>query len=290
MKLRHKLLIPFYLLTLHSLVYAQPNNTQLNITFESTPFELSRPFVTTQIQNKELRMLFDTGFSTADIGLSKEMMESISVNWLDQKTCSENAFGNKKCFDTFQIQELTLGSLTLKNIKGVLLDEETLNAMFSDEDHAQVGVIGLPLISQFEVLLNYPENNIVLSHGTPLNTNNLTEQARLLFDEANIIQTNFPINGHQARLVWDTGAISIISAQFGNDLEKKACPVIMDDSIPCVENDAINTTTTPLLPKSWFYLMPLPDDLKLDGFIGSQFFHQYPVKIDFTKHEIVLYR
>ncbi len=271
----------------NSQVYAQSIYTDLDITFETfLPREISRPFVNAKIQGQSIKLLFDTGFEPAPIALKKELLDVLSVEHLDEKQCARDAFGHKKCSNLFLIKELILGDLVLKNVRGIVLDDD--NIFSNDDDPTKLGLIGLPLISEFNVLLNYPNNKIILSRAPIQDDESLVEQSRLKFSLNGTIQTDLIIDGSVHKLLWDTGAFSILSGQLINKMNQENCPVLLDENIKCLDTTYQKDFIYPLQP-TWFYLIPFSTELNVDGFVGSQYFHRYPVKMDFNKKELVFY-
>lgn len=247
------------------------------------PGDLSRPFIQARTQNQVLNLQFDMGFTTADIALGEDTLKKFNdVIWTHTKTCSINFSGEKECYDDFILPSLTFDNQILKSIDGVKIDD--ISSMVGTYKDSNVGILGLALIKKFKVELNYPKKCILLFQGDEIaSEKNHSKYIQFTLHDKTVV-TEASINNKKILLAWDTGAISILRKNSIPEHLNNTCPVQIDPEIPCYLASSIDSSY--LYDSGWFYLMPFPDTVPFNGFIGSQFFHKHKVTFDFKKQFI----
>lgn len=245
------------------------------------PSELSRPYVEATLNQEPIQMLFDTGFEVAEIGVKKEFLSRLTnITYLKKKKCAQNAFGRPKCRQLFTASSLKLGELDLFNVTGVVFDDK-----ISENQNIQA-VIGLPLINQYQVLIDYPGHQIIFNPDQTRDKH-FTKAATFFFESKNRLETQLIVNKVRMKFFWDTGAMSCASITRLYPWEYNKCPIDFG-VFPFCTVLRIADDQSSELPQTWFLVMPLLFS-GIDGVIGAQFFHKYPIKIDFIKKEIVVY-
>lgn len=108
-------------------------------------------------------MIFDTGAYKTEITLSPHALKDIHVTYTGKQHCFP-AMDGQYCEKEFIIPELKIGDFVLKNVTGQLMPklwgghDEGFKATEASRD----GVIGLALLSQFNILLDFPHSKAIL--------------------------------------------------------------------------------------------------------------------------------
>ncbi len=117
------------------------------------------------IAGKEYPVIFDTGAKKYALALTKKALEGIQVHFTGKKICSTSVRG-KDCLDEFIVPEVQPGAFTVKNVKGVVLDNSKLwggnGQNFKETAASQNGLMGFPLLSKFNLLLDYPRAKLII--------------------------------------------------------------------------------------------------------------------------------
>lgn len=243
------------------------------------------PVATVQIQNHNIPLIFDNGASRSNIVLNKDIVKQLNLKIIptNNEVCSHDDTGKRNCLKTYIIPELKIGQLTLQNISCELMDK--LWGGHYDEGFkwfaaARNGVIGLKLLQQFNLLLDYKHSRAILTTlGTYPKEYDIKNWVAIPFDKKGII--NAQINGVNVSLVTDTGANnSIMKASAKVLVDKKPCDP-KKDLCQYLEPKTF-TVGNKQLPKIKFGVQQ--DEFPFDGVIGSSFFKEHQAFFDYQNN------
>jgi hypothetical protein len=147
---------------------------------------------------------------------------------------------------------------------------------------AKNGVIGIDLMRQFNVLLDYKNSRVILiKFGAYQNQYNVKSWIRVpVSPKTGII--NAKINGADAALVFDTGAnASIMKATAKIPAAKKSCASKSNPSCKYFETMTFMVAGKQL-PRTKFFIQK--DEFPFDGLIGSNFLKEHEVFFDFKNN------
>ncbi len=294
-KLRQFLFLLF-LLCLNSAVVAKPeaNQSVLPLKFDTgnlAPYGL--PSTVINIAGKEYPVIFDIGAKKYALALTKKALEGIQVHFTGKKICSTSVRG-KDCLDEFIVPEVQLGAFTVKNVKGVVLDNSKLwggnGQDFKETEASQIGLMGFPLLSEFNLLLDYPHAKlIVVKSGAKPTDYPVDQWISIPFQGHLLTKLNF--DNKPILLSWDTGALpSVIKESFANSILKKPCPTdapYAKKECSSIQSTSFSTTERKQLPNIWFKTInTLPPIAPFDGLVGSNFYADNMIYFDFDQKVI----
>lgn len=272
-----------------------PTQTELPLQFNTgnePPYGLPSTIIT--IQGKDIPIILDTGASKSkDISLSEYALNNIHVRFTGKVICFKTVQGNL-CQKEFIVPELRIGSFILKNVKGTLMRklwgyDKGFDEGFRATESLRNGIIGLPLLSKFNVVIDYPDSKLVLikkSHK-PFNYD-IKNWIPIKFEGP--LQTHLNIDGKSLILRWDTGATpSVIKSSVIKNYKKQSCqiePPYILDNCSSIVTKSFTTNEGSKLPRTWFKIMNIPSYAPFDGLIGSNFFRENLVYCDFNDHYI----
>ncbi|EKE01545.1 MAG: hypothetical protein ACD_21C00106G0005 [uncultured bacterium] len=255
------------------------------------PLELSTqglPVTSIQIQGHKIPLIFDNGASRSNVVLSKELVRKLHLKIIptNKKSCFHGDDGKVMCLKVYTVPELKIGNMTMHNVSCELMDK--LWGGHYDEgfiwfEAAKNGVIGLELLRQFNVLVDYKASRVVLMKpGEYPHQYDIKSWMKIPFSNKYGITTIAKINGVDVTLVWDTGANnSIMKSTVKIPAKKKSCAYKENPSCQYFE-----TTTFMLgdnqLPKTEFFIQK--SEIPFDGLIGSSFFKEHQVFFDFKNN------
>ncbi len=268
-----------------------PNETSVPLQFNTgnpSPYGLAT--TTINIQGKNLPVIVDTGASETEIALSEYALRNLHVVFTGKQICFM-ALDGKHCQKIFIIPKVQIGSFTIENVTGTLMTKlwGGNEKGFKNTEASRNGVIGLGLLSKFNLLIDYP--NATLTLIKPYNypsQYNISNWVSLPFVEK--LKTQLKIDGQIATLYWDTGAVpSIIKRPFASSLNLTPCPSRTSyGQTHCLraETQNLETFAGGKLPNTWFMVEDIPSYAPFDALIGSNFFHENVVYFDFDNHII----
>ena len=258
----------------------------LPLTFSTQGF----PIAAIQIQGNNIPLIFDNGASRTTITLSKELVKKLNLKMTptNKKVCFHDDTGKETCLKIYTVPELKIGQMMMHNVPCQLMDK--LWGGHYDEgfiwfEAAKNGVIGLDLLRQFNVLVDYKNSRVILNKlGEYPQQYDVKSWIRVpVAHDSGII--NAKINGADVTLVMDTGTNnSIMKSTAKVFAGKKSCESNNDPS--CY----FETTTFMIgdrpLPKTKFSIQK--DEFPFDGLIGSDFFKAHQVFFDFKNSLIFI--
>jgi hypothetical protein len=152
------------------------------------------------------------------------------------------------------------------------------------------GVIGLAFLQRFNLLINYPEKQVVLYKQEVVPAINLKSWIRIPFSTKNgFIETDASIDRVKLRLAWDTGFAPSRLKPF-NQFKKhiEVCPSnydIFGKSLVCYTSRQISMSNVKIPNTVFLYTdLNLPNFVPIDGFIGTNFYYKHAVFFDFKNH------
>lgn len=129
--------------------------------FTSTeiPLEVERgmPYITIDIETEKFELLFDTGANSVTIALSPESVDDLNVRHVGRPRFLKNNDG-LTMYRKFVLEEVTLGGLRY----GKLLCDKVTSSVLEHFDVELKGLIGLALLKEFNVLVDYKERKVEL--------------------------------------------------------------------------------------------------------------------------------
>lgn len=275
-------------------ISCSPGETTMPLRFDSgniSPYGM----VSTQIKinGKIFPLLVDTGASKISLALKKKVIDAISVDYTGEKTCFDSISG-QHCYPNLVVKEVSLGHITMHNVNGISIDEVWGGIDPIEQAGAfENGLIGLELLTQFNVLFNYPDSSItLLPHGQFSNEINSNKFKKIPFTLQGGILTKMKINQQEVHLIWDTGAIpSILNHGKFDNMKLTPCPLNLPyagHDCQIIKIDDFSTLSDHSLGETWFMVDNLPKNIHFDGLIGDNFFREHLVFFDFKNHQIYI--
>jgi len=259
----------------------------LPLTFSTQGF----PIAAIQIQGNTIPLIFDNGASHTTITLSKELVKKFNLKLTptNKKTCFHDDTGKKTCLKIYTVPELKIGQITMHNVPCQLIDK--LWGGHYDEgflwfEAAKNGVIGLDLLRQFNVLVDYKNSRVILNKlGEYPQQYDIKSWIRVPVSNEYGMTMGVKINGTDAKIVFDTGSNnSIIKATAKILAGKKSCESNYEPS--CYFETTTFMVGDQPLPKTRFAIQK--DEFPFDGLIGSDFFKAHQVFFDFKNSLIFI--
>jgi hypothetical protein len=261
-----------------------------NSSTTTLPLELSSqdlPFTTIQIEGHKIPLIFDTGASKSSLVLNNELIKKWHLKTIPtaKKSCFHDCTGKKICLKIDAIPEVKIGDFTLRNVPCQRMDElwGGHKEGFIWFEAARNGVIGLDLLRQFNVFIDYPRSQVTLMQLGQYPTQvDLKNWLQVPFKMTYGISTAAKINGTKVVLVWDTGANnSSIKSSVKIDAKKTSCADKDDPSCQYFKTNAFQVDNKKLTQTKFFIQQA---QMPFDGFIGSSFFKEHIVFIDFKNN------
>ncbi len=282
-----------FILCLNCAAVAKPEASQsvLPLKFDTgNPAPYGLPSTVINIAGKEYPIIFDTGAKKYGLALTKKALEGIQVRFTGKKICSTSVRG-RDCLDEFIIPEVQLGEFTVKNVKGVVLEKSKLwggnGQGFKETEASQNGLMGFPLLSEFNLLLDYSHAKLVIvkPHSKPAGYS-VDQWIAIPFQGHLLTKLNF--DNKPVLLSWDTGSLpSVIKESYASDIQKTPCPTsapYAKKDCSSVQSTSFSTTEGRQLPKIWFMTInTIPPIAPFDGLVGSNFYANNLVYFDFDQ-------
>ncbi|MEM9242984.1 MAG: aspartyl protease family protein [Pseudomonadota bacterium] len=244
------------------------------------------------IQGKKIPVIFDTGTETAGVMLTKQALKTIKVNFTGKHICMSTATGDKQCYPEFIIPKLKLGDFILNNVKG--LEQDNMKKFVKGHSIKYTaalkdGTIGYSIISQFNVLIDYRHRQITLysKNSYPIEYT-FSHWLHLPFDHLYSVTY---INHKASIIFWDTGTSPSIIAKdaVGNITPEKCLSVFNHPDCQRFIPKMFTTMRGIPLPNTWFNIVNLPFKRYTDATIGTNFYLENEVFIDFGKNMIYIH-
>lgn len=252
------------------------------------PYGLPSTFIT--VGKRTLPVIVDTGASNIELVLSRHALGNMPIQFTGNEVCFM-AFDGKHCQPEFIIPQVRIGSFVLSNVRGTLMSElwGGKEKDFITTEASRDGVLGLALLSRFNILLDFPHSKLTLiqPQSKPANYN-VSNWVAIPFQEN--LETQLKVNGKLLKLDWDTGSVpSIIKRDIAANFKQARCPEATsygEKNCFRVKTTSFMTSTGEQLPNTWFMVQDIPKDAPFDGLVGSNFFHENVIYIDFDQRKI----
>ena len=270
---------------------AQPFETTLPLQFNTGDKNDGLPSTVITIQNKQIPIILDTGTIDTDIALSREALEGTQVYFTGKDSCYRS-LNRYSCQQHFIVPRAQLGGFIVKNIRGMLMEKfwGSNNRHFKETQASHDGAIGLSLLSQFNLLLDYSHHKMVLvKQGHFPAGYDVKNWTRVPFVNRDGIVTYAKINGKLVTLLWDTGSVPSKIKQYFNFMrDSRVCNKKINYAISNCRYVVANhfSITRQALSPTWFLLDHIPSNIPFDGLIGSNFYEENLVFFDFKNHLI----
>lgn len=243
------------------------------------------PVTSVQIQEYNIPIIFDNGATSTSIALNKELVEKLHLNIVptNNKSCFLNGSGKKTCLKVYTVPKLNIGQMTMSNIPCQLTEGLWGEHYDGELAAARNGAIGLNLLRQFNVLIDYQASQIILMKlGEYPYQHDMKDWMRIPFSNKYGITTTAKINGTNVTLVWDTGAnYSMIKSTAKIFVNKKSSLNKNSQSCKYFETTALITDGKQSLNTK---LSIQKAGFPFDGLIGSSFFKEHRVFFDFKNN------
>lgn len=274
----------------------------------SVPIELNtgyaEPFAIASFKIKigalEFPLLVDTGFaSDHDFVLSKALADKLNLKYTGKQECRMSQSG-KTCFEEAFLPSFQLEDQTFSSSSVLVFDQEWGGAQFlknfNKSDAYKNGVVTLGFLKKFNLIFDYNNKKIIFYDKNNFEIKrDVSSWSKIKFDlESGNIETSFQYADKIAKFVWDT---ALIPSCIKKDLVRFSEPLVQcNDKIYfdlglskdelCINskyfkinNSDFMTHELVVLDKSY-----LPNEIPLDGFIGSDFINTHTVYIDFKSN------
>jgi hypothetical protein len=251
------------------------------------PIEFSQgmpsSFVT--INNKTIPLLLDSGASKIFLVLSKNVLKDLNVTYTGETHCLR-AVDGRYCMKKFIIPSVKVGNFTLRNVPGEELKKLWGGSTkgFIETEASKNGIIGLGLLRQFNVLLDYKNHEITYSLPKTYPKNlNLASCHSVKTDFVHGIVADYFFNNKNNIMVLDTGSnLSIVKPNAN-----KVFYPCEESHINDFKNCRINKISVfPNQKPEDFYVEDL--NLPFDGIIGSAYIQNHKIFIDSAKKVVYL--
>ena len=272
-----------FLIMLFMSHFAQSQEVTWDLTFDD---KYNLPLIMINYQGEKIQMILDTGSNIA-LHLPMDLINKIPNKMENsEKIRSVDLLGNITEIKSFVIDRLSLNSFVFKNVKvaeykkwGLIISSDQTNK--SENTNEDKYVIGLGLFDDYVLTINYPESNITISNdiSTYLNPNWIAIPFDLN-DEGLVVKLSDGVKNY--RMVLDTGAtVSIIK-------EKSLSPFSKKLTIPKynLKYTALEMADLDSVKVEAIIIDSLPDVFEPDGILGSNFFLENIVKIDFKNKQM----
>jgi hypothetical protein len=285
-------LIPIISLTAFAGNDEIPAQTSLPLMFNTgNPAPYGLPSTVISVEGKSLPVIFDTGAKKSGITLSAHALKGLHVRFTGNQTCF-NAFDGKHCEKEFIIPEVKIGAFVLKNIKATLMPKlwGGKDTGFLATEASKNGVIGYNLLSQFNILLDYPHKKAIL-YRKGQHPAQYDFLRWIVIPFSGQLYTTVQINGKNMILGWDTGSVpSVIKADVVKNMQLSKCPANtpFGKSKNCQQlvTQTFTTAEGVKLTKTGFLIEDIPAIAPFDGLVGSNFYMQNLVYFDFDNQKI----
>ncbi len=210
-------------------------------------------------------------------------------------------------------QEVSVGSMLVKNLEWANRQEHDVMAFTLDMDHLSaatnvpiLGLLGYDQLRDYEVLLDYAHERLLLY---PAIGNTLHERVKPVQTIPFTLQSHLPLiemeyAGQTYRFIIDTGAASnLISPTLSELLQEedayadKASLQGLDGEVQIVHKkmlSGLRTATVPL-PSMTYLIQDLDHlqgfaDLRIDGLLGAPFLQRGTFSINFKQQQLYLWQ
>lgn len=167
----------------------------------------SLPVVEVVMQDRHWRLIVDLGGTDA-LSLSTSALRDLQVHFTGRHRHIFDAFGKLWRGREFVVAEIMLADLKLYGVRGYEIPDNRFNIPSNRgaEDVQLDGYIGVDLLRQFNLLVDYPNNRLVLADHAAQPPVMIDNWASSKFDNYAGVTSYITLDGQRRRANWDTGA------------------------------------------------------------------------------------
>ena len=277
-----------FLIMLFMSCFAQSLEVTWELTFDNGN---NLPTVTMDFQGKKTPFIFDTGAKSA-LHLPMALINKIPNKTENAEKMKLNDLtGDIKEVRSFIVDKLKLGSFIFNNVQVLeykswglfMLNDRTKTDHDKEEINAEKSLIGLGLFKDYVLTINYPENKITISDDIKVSDDLNKNWFSVPFYLNNYgLVINLFDGSKNYEMILDTGAaVSIIK-------EKSLSPFSKKLTIPKynLKYTALEMADLDSVKVEAIIIDSLPDVFEPDGILGSNFFLENIVKIDFKNKQM----
>ena len=269
--------------------------TEVPIHFSQEIAHFPRAYIDVYVNAVRLRLAIDTGHGLGSFLLSPSILSGLDVQYTGRTQENYDAFGKRYDSREYLLSDVTIGDLHLEQVTGYELFTRW----------GTPGLIGLPFLRQFNVLIDYPNLRFGLyrkhTHPGYLVSQAWTKVQLVSPSTRLVLPVRLGGCDETFRFLLDTGAAYVDEGQRFYDLvcsqsklgewlrQRKAikpCPA-EPEILGKFGTDQLRTLCGYGLTQTDFVIVD-QEYLKMDGLLGHRFFAEYSAFIDFTTSEIYL--
>ena len=201
------LLIIFLLF--HQSIFASNDQTEIPI----ASYFWNTSVINIELQNLKLPMQFDLGDTCTSIDLFDYVFAKILAIPTHAKDCSVDIHEVKVCRQHYIISQMKIGDFVVSHIDTRVMDK--MGGNIRGEENPPIkkikeiqGIVGLGLLikNNFGVLIDYPENKIILTKNSRVPRGvHLSQLIKIPFEPGDGVVTSALISNQPIKLLWDTG-------------------------------------------------------------------------------------
>ena len=272
---------------------SQFESTEVPIHFTSEDNSPSYAYIDVLVNEVKLRVFIDTGHGYGTVSLPPSVLKELDVIYTGQTKENYDFKGDKYNSGQYLIPNIRIGSLVLNDLPGW--------EFFSRYDDLS-GLIGLALLNQFNVLIDYPNRKFGL-YRKDFYPDYLKSQGWTKVQLVPPLSLPVKLRNDEETFTFclDTGVIAVDKEKhsYGTIRSESALGQLLQQN-EILEPDPSEAevlgkySTNQLRTPCDYPLVPMDFMLvdykypKRDGFLGHNFFSKYSVFIDFTQGEIHL--
>ena len=277
-----------FLIMLFMSRFAQSQEVTWELTFDNG---YNLPSVTMDLQGEKTQFIFDTGSKSA-LHLPMALINKIPNKTENAEKMKFNDLtGDTKEVKSFIVDKLKLGSFIFNNVQ--VLEYKSWGLFISSDlnksNHNKKGigteksVIGLDLFKDYVLTINYPENKITISDNIKGSDNLNKNWFSIPFYLSNYgLVINLFDGSKNYKMILDTGAaVSVIKEKSLSPFSKKLTLPKYNFRYTALKMADIDSVKVEAI-----IIDSLTDLFKPDGLLGSNFFRENIVKIDFKNKQM----
>lgn len=278
-------------------VVAQPQVATLPLQFNTgnavAGAATNLPSTTITIQGQSIPLVVDSGEAQVPLALSEAVLQRIHTIKTNEESCATSIVTGKTCLPIVIIPEIEIGGFTLKHVRAEVMTHlwgDTQTSDFKQSAASRNGVIGLPLLSQFNVLFDYSSASMTLfKRQSGKKPAGIKHWVAIAFHDH--LLTHLIVDGQPMVMGWDTGAVPGVMKQTSVKTFKKYArppgqPYGHAENCSRVIPMTLTTQTGQSLKPTWFIVRPFPPAAPFDGLMGANFFSHNRIYIDFEHHQL----
>ena len=277
-----------FLIMLFMSRFAQSLEATWDLTFDNG---YNLPSVTMDLQGEKTQFIFDTGSKSA-LHLPMALINKIPNKTENTEKMKFNDLtGDTKEVKSFIVDKLKLGSFIFNNVQVLeykswglfMLNDRTKTDHDKEEINAEKSLIGLGLFKDYVLTINYPENKITISDDIKVSDDLNKNWFSIPFYLNNYgLVINLFDGLKNYKMILDTGAaVSIIKEKSLSPFSKKLTLPKYNFRYTALKMADIDSVKVEAI-----IIDSLTDLFKPDGLLGSNFFRENIVKIDFKNKQM----